>query len=551
MKQLQIGSLKFELKKILLPILYFTICLLATLNILTLFYKIIFLVYAFAIYFFVFQVVLKGKFSFEKYKRTENSKKKFYIALIILAIIIFSVIHVLPFIHHGDAALGYDTGFYLKYFDKDVFPSKDAFTVSASPFYYLGLSSQTAFYFTLALGQFLILASVYFLIRSTSIFSSFKIACVAIFLLSVSAIQFYSFWWAIGQQIMATGFLIITIALLLKRSWLMLLTAALTMFLHTSTFLVLALTFILYFTIYLTWSLIKKQKVDKKLILFIVLGLIVCAFVFYFQYDKISGQFEFLIQYKGLLKNVPDWNMAKATGFFIDLNSFRSITIYLMPWVIIGIYISLLWQRENRKKSLMDNHFYLIFSTLCLFLTITVLPIIYQSRNIVYLNIFMIIFASIAMFVVVEYLIKEKTGKILLLILLLIFAGRIAYASWTKQPLITENELNEIKSIENIANENAVIMATNSSYAPWLFGFSNQQYIISPGYLRDTWGLEKWIQFWYGSSDETRYDMLLKRAKNLYIFMGAMENTYAPYYQYISTDDHFIQISDHVWKFQP
>ena len=120
-----------------------------------------------------------------------------------------------------------------------------------------------------------------------------------------------------------------------------------------------------------------------------------------------------------------------------------------------------------------------------------------------------------------------------------------------KQPLITENELNEIKAIENIANENAVIMATNSSYAPWLFGFSNQQYIISPGYLRDTWGLEKWIQFWYGSSDETRYDMLLKRAKNLYIFMGAMENTYAPYYQYISTDDHFIQISDHVWKFQP
>ena len=116
--------------------------------------------------------------------------------------------------------------------------------------------------------------------------------------------------------------------------------------------------------------------------------------------------------------------------------------------------------------------------------------------------------------------------------------------------MISNKELNEIKAIPALIGQGAGILATDSLYAPWLWGFVGPN-TVSPGYLGDTWSLETWNRFWSGDNNEERLRLLQTRdhpQPPMYIYIGESQRLGLPFEKFIRTAPQLEQITPHLWK---
>ena len=121
----------------------------------------------------------------------------------------------------------------------------------------------------------------------------------------------------------------------------------------------------------------------------------------------------------------------------------------------------------------------------------------------------------------------------------------LLYILRNSQPLINQDEFNEIKLLSTTP-ANSYILVTDNEYTPWIYGYSSRN-SITPGFGEfDTfWSSADWQQFWLSNSRSTEISLLKKLPQPLYVYFGDKTTNI----KFKPEGDCFQRFSWHVWQF--
>jgi len=200
--------------------------------------------------------------------------------------------------------------------------------------------------------------------------------------------------------------------------------------------------------------------------------------------------FSFVPIVKGIATSI-----GKPSGTFYEPLQVLVLGILYLP---LGLYAFV----KNYKKCP-----FLILPMAGLLVTV-VFRLFFYRRLLIYLDIFLLIFAA-------YYLskIKNKLFLIIFIILNLVyisfFVKRIAF------PQINFDEFAEIKTIA----VDGYLLSTDEMNSPWLMGYSKTKQVITTGLdpADNYWTKDQWNRFWFGSLDE-EIEMLKTLPQPLYLY---------------------------------
>ncbi len=149
------------------------------------------------------------------------------------------------------------------------------------------------------------------------------------------------------------------------------------------------------------------------------------------------------------------------------------------------------------------------------------LTLYFHRRYIIYLDLVLIIFASIGLLSVANSKISPKRvfNKLIILFVLGISAAIMFKTAIELKPLITQQELLGISTLNNNLEKDARILLTDSYYAPWFKGWVDRD-IIAPGMFdTDYLTFKQWELIWYGDPRE-KQNVLEELTRPTYIHIG-------------------------------
>jgi len=460
-----------------------------------------------------------------------------------------------PFIRFGEAPLGYDTGFYVG--SLKALASPTTLTISALyltliPFFAAGLPPLFLFHFFHVLFQLFLAGSVYFLISSLSIPFRNRLATCAMALFSLSAVQFLGYWWAFTQQMLGMGFFLIALALLIRGSPWMIVFVPMTLLMHTSTGAALFLSLIVLSIIYSVQLCFKRRYVYPRAAKMLAAGVLLASIAFMIKRSDIANVFSHVLGTYGiLLSNAPPERLNEFRGLFVDTEAFRLLVLGFIPFSIFTVLHPSTWIRQPISRSFFYRQLLLLYSALLTLLLLTLLPVIYQSRFSIVLDLIVLVFATPAFLLFVEYFSTDRAGRLLVGLLLTFPLVSIGLYVAQQQSMIASYELQNIKKIPSLIGAGAGILATDSLYAPWLWGLVGPN-TVSPGYLGDSWDYATWMKFWSGTSNEKRLQLLGSRdhpQPPMYLYIGERQTRGLPFEKFVRTSSAFTQITPNLWKF--
>ena len=114
-----------------------------------------------------------------------------------------------------------------------------------------------------------------------------------------------------------------------------------------------------------------------------------------------------------------------------------------------------------------------------------------------------------------------------------------------QKPLISKTELNVIKELNTLIPQHSFLMATDSYYSPWLYGYSGRD-VIAPGlFSHNKWTRRQWENFWFGSK-ESRNQLLDQYDRPVYLYIGERQKPVK-----LSDDYNFKKITNRLWLYDP
>lgn len=516
--------------------------------------SVIFLLYAL----FIFWIVWEYAISRTKASFSYPGERRFFIGLLFASFVFIVVSRLILFVRYGATPLGYDTGFYLNSIES-TFQGLDGHRAIRSliwvPLVWLGVPKIYILHGLYVFAQFLLAGSIYTLARSLSLRSRLAYAAILTFLFSVSLPQFFAYWWMFYQMQFALAFLIMTVALIYRRSPLALLTGIFGAAIHPATFLPLLIALTFFAISDLVWAIVKWRKVAPETIFILFLGLIALFGL------RMFGQ-EFILvysrgsvsQYGWFITHYPPELKQQFTGLYIDLSLFKLANIYILPFTILGILLFFTRKFVSYSKEIstfLNHRLILIAIMLGLTFTLASTPFIYHNRFLIILDLMMIVFAAFPLLYFLKALFSLRAGKMIIGLLIGGFFFYTSYAVWGQQPQLYADERAEIERIAQIAGPDEYAMSTESLYTPWVHAFSSRA-TIDPGYLGwNRWDYPMWREFWYGQSNARRHELLNLYNRPIYIFVGKRVPETIPYKRFIVSDAHFVRVSSHVWYYDP
>ena len=307
--------------------------------------------------------------------------------------------------------------------------------------------------------------------------------------------------------------------LLAKRSWLVIPLAGFLGGLHRPTFLIFGLAMAVHF-------LFNKEK---KYHLIAGVGILALAFSLYIHNPQ--AIFQFLpLDLQGLVKI---FGPGAGAGTFFDFNFYRQIITFYLPFALLG----LIYLLKTRQLNYLFFYFVLNF-------IIVYFNFIFHKRFIIHLDIIIIILAGVGVKFFVSKFLSNKIGKVGILIFLL--GALYVFGASVKniKPLISNQELEEIRSLAQITEQEAFVMAISSYYSPWIYGYS-QRRTIAPGLFEyNKWDLMTWQTFWTTDNLELRHQLLDQYERPVYVFIGDRVGQMD-----FSNDLSFVKISKRIWKY--
>ena len=407
--------------------------------------------------------------------------------------------------------LGYDAGIYLYSFKTKFYfpPFLPFFAKTISNISHINL--ETLIWPLLFLASALLFYSIYLFTQNRF---NRKVALWAIFILTVSCLQYRVFYWYYLKNIFALSFLFFALYCLDRKSIFAYLWGILVVLTHSPTDFV-------YFGI-LLFSLITNKKQFK-----FYLSNFIFVFTIYLIYYLPIFSVSLLPLLRGIFKSlIPlslGGSMGTPSGTFYEPLQALVLSILYFPLAIVYFIKS---KRSNLKP------IYLIL------LIIAVFRLFFYRRLLIYLDIFSIIFAANILANLKNNFIKT-TYVLLSLVLIIFFVRTTAY------PQINHDEFREINSLDETIPEISKIMVTDQAYMPWLYGYTRHT-IISPGYGENDlyWTTAQWQQFWTGDL-ATEIELLKKVPSPIYIFHSERQ----PSFPFVTDNKCFEKVSWRVYKF--
>ena len=303
-----------------------------------------------------------------------------------------------------------------------------------------------------------------------------KTALLAVFLLTVSTVQFRAFWYFYVKNVLALGLMILALYFLSQKKLIKtLLFSFLVAIFHLPTFLMLFLIMLL--------SNLKMAG------LAILLG-------------GLAYLTNFQLGIKPFLQ--PLLTISKGSS-----GSFYSLTI---SWLLTLLYLPLAIYGLKKKSNLRP---FLAGALICL--GWVVMRLFFYNRFFITLNIFLIFWAAIGL-----KQLMDKYRQHLDLFQFYFAVGIIfivAFIFKTGQPLINKQLLTEIKAFK--AEENAGLLTTGKADAAWLMGWTDYP-VIAWGYGGNDkyWDREQWQSIFDPIAVEEKIKLFKLLPQPVYVFLN-------------------------------
>lgn len=302
-----------------------------------------------------------------------------------------------------------------------------------------------------------------------------KTALLAVFLLTVSAVQYRTFWYFYVKNVLALGLMILALYWLSqKKTVKALVFSLLTAIFHLPTFLMLFLIMLL-------------------------------------SNFKIAG----LTVLLGGLVYLSDWQLAIKPFLLplLKINSNSGGSFYNLPvsFLLTALYLPLAIYGLKKKSNLRP-----FLAGAVITLVWVVIRLFFYSRFFITLNIFLIFWAAIGL-----KQLMDKYKQHLDLWQFYFAAGIVFIAAFifkTGQPLINRQLFKEIKAFK--AEPKAVVLSTGKADAAWLMGWTDYPVIAwNYGGEDKYWADEEWNQF-FSSDTWQKAELLKKLPQPIYIFIN-------------------------------
>ena len=463
----------------------------------------------------------------------EKEKKEFKLSrwLIIIPLVIILITRIIPFVS-SEAPSGYDTGIYKKTIENfsEALPNLPHFSekswehsepwglyLSTNLLSLIGFSGNQILYGYYILLNLLLGLSIYVLVKK---FFNQNAAICSLFIFALSLTQFQTYWMMYYKNIAGLFLMLMAFYLLRQKSWLVIPVAGFLGGLHHATFLIFGLVMLAHFIF----------NKDKKYHLISGIGILAIALSLYLYNPQ--AIFRFLSPDLG--KMIQTFGPGGGGGTFFNFTLYRQIITFYLPFAILGLIYLI------KRKQFNYLFFYFIFN-----FAIVYFNLIFHNRFIIHLDIIVIILAGVGASYILAKFLPALTGKIAISILLIGAVYILGTVVINKKPLIRNEELAVIKSLSSLAKEDEYVMATDSYYSPWIYGYSGRK-TIAPGLFEyNKWNKEKWAAFWFSPDLDLRHFLLNDYEKPIYIFVGDRQHQMD-----FSNDSAFERISKRIWKYE-
>ena len=438
-------------------------------------------------------------------------------------LLFFFVFRGFLFLGHSDP-LGYDTGLYAKYIDMAYTALPQLPFQISLPDWPWGLYMVTDFLRWIGFSQRQVLYGFYLILHAgiALLFYFYAqrrfgkgvgIATFFLFMLSISQLVF--FWLFYYKNILALFLMLCAMLLMLKKSPLIPFFAVAIGAIHPLT------AFVFFLFLFFKW-IVQRDVYHRRILAFSIL-----VYGLLFVWSPVP-----LIRFSALTLSFS--SNLKFPGTFIDIKQYLFLAIYYLPFALWGAWIS-----KNNKE--IKPFLYLLGT---LFLMSFVSPII-PNRVIPFLDLLVILFSGIGLQnlfqrgVIREYKILFFAWIVFLLVF---FAKGISFLP----PRVPQDEVNQIKAMRYFPHD-ALIIATHSYYAPWIYGFSGHKTVAPEMFENDMWNREQWEKFWH-TPDQSKRHVLMREFPDvpLYVFVGSLFP-----YPNLSEDYFFKKVSDNVYRYGP
>ena len=509
--------MKGDVNNITEKVFYFILIvylILITLSAFGFFWKYSFRFEIFAFITAIFGISIISKQELIKNDSPNSKNKKYHFLLILSALFFIFLIRIIPYINNS-IPLGYDAGIY-KYGVEKGLQNLDEWILTGGlepGFLYLAAFLKTFFSTNFILTYLLIFFCIItgtIIYITTSKYWNKKVGLIALFLYSISLIQFKTFVFMYYKNIL--GIILILFSFYLYESYekeitirkrkllisLFIITGAILASIHRPSFYI----FGIVYTIYSIVSPYEKNIYhSKKLFINFLIGLsmIILGLLFYI------GSFSSAIT--NMIEPVLEGfvNTGESPGTFINILTYQYSILFYLPFAIMGLFY------QARKRE-----FNLIFFFTIITGIIVYFEYFFFNRFIIFLDIGLIITSSLSLYLIM----KENKLGILIPVIVILFSGfLIVNESIDTKPLINENELAVIEHLNNTETD-SFVMSTSSIYSTWILGYSNRT-TIAPGlfdYNQNS--LAEWEEFWI-TEDINYIKYFMNPYKTpLYIFIG-------------------------------
>lgn len=403
--------------------------------------------------------------------------------MIWLILTLFLVLRILPNIFY-QVPLGYDAGIYLYLFK--IFPQIPQWQkLGFSPglFYLtwpltkLGIAPESLLIPLQIAAEVFLFGCLYWVVKKLI---DKKTALLAVFLLTISAIQFRAFWYFYVKNIFALGLMILALYFLAQKKLVKTLAFSfLVAIFHLPTFLMLFLI-----------VLLSNLKIAGLVILL--------------------GGLTYLTSFQQAIKPFlqPLLTISKgSSGSFYSLTISWLLTLLYLPLAIYGLSC-FKKNKANLKPFLAGAIVTLVWVMMRLF---------FYNRFFITLNIFLIFWAAIGL-----KQLMEKYRQHLDLFQFYFASGIIFIAAFifkTGQPLINKQLFKEIKAFK--AEENASLLTTGKADAAWLMGWTDYP-VISWGYGGNDkyWDREQWQRIFDPVKVEEKIQLFKLLPEPIYVFLN-------------------------------
>lgn len=444
----------------------------------------------------------------------------------------FLLLRLLPYLF-DQTPRGYDAGIYLYLFKH--FPDlpqwlltgfSPALFVIVYPIIKIGISPELLLIPLSISSQIILFISIYIISVK---FTDNKIALWNIFILTASAIQFRTFWFFYLRNSFALAFLLFALYFLQKKYFkLAVLFASLVGLFHLPTFLLL-------FLILTTIIIIDKNKLYYCKVLLLII--FINAVYYLPQYNYILQPYISPLLHSLLAVKLLTSGADEIIGgtFYNNLTSLF-LTMYYLPFSLVGVYSCI------RNKSL---HFFTAGFIITASLIIS--KFFFFQRYFITLDIFLIFFSGIGFeYVYHNYKKNDLMKEIFYIYPLFIIIFIIGFVFKTQQPLLTQQDINEIKQF-NQNYKQAYILSTAKEDHAWLLGYTNDP-IIAFGFGSNDiyWNEKDWNIFYLTRNEKERLLLLKKLPQPLYIYIN--DKTLHTYPDLIKTP-RIKKHSEHIYSF--